>query len=222
MMTVFGSGTMLGGPVAGYLTDHYGWQLSFIVQVRRSRTVDDLLTHSSQSSYSVSSSQHFTYPKLLFPPRTRVYLPASLPLTGSDLCYSSGAFRLSSSAFHSIPHTLSRGPSPVVWGLLVASAVTAGLFLLVENRVERPVMSLDLLKDRHIAAVMLGGFTMSVANQAFVSRQDEASQHPLIDQMFFVPMYFNIVVGTSTAQSGYILSVCSGLGLAIGSVWAGR
>lgn len=33
MMTVFGMGTMLGGPLGGWLNDHYGWQWSFWVQV---------------------------------------------------------------------------------------------------------------------------------------------------------------------------------------------
>jgi MFS family permease len=33
MMTVFGAGTMIGGPLAGWLSDHHGWQWSFWVQV---------------------------------------------------------------------------------------------------------------------------------------------------------------------------------------------
>lgn len=37
-MTVFGAGTMIGGPVAGWLADHYGWPLSFLVQVSGSRS----------------------------------------------------------------------------------------------------------------------------------------------------------------------------------------
>ena len=36
------------------------------------------------------------------------------------------------------------------------------------------------------------------------------------------PMYFNVVVNTSTAQAGLILSVCGGLGLALGSLLAGQ
>ena len=32
-MTVFGAGTMIGGPLAGWLSDHHGWQWSFWVQV---------------------------------------------------------------------------------------------------------------------------------------------------------------------------------------------
>lgn len=33
MMTIFGSGSMLGGPVAGWLTDRFGWHWSFWIQV---------------------------------------------------------------------------------------------------------------------------------------------------------------------------------------------
>ena len=32
-MTVFGAGTLIGGPLAGWLSDHHGWQWSFWVQV---------------------------------------------------------------------------------------------------------------------------------------------------------------------------------------------
>jgi len=35
MMTVFGAGTLIGGPLAGWLSDHHGWQWSFWVQVSR-------------------------------------------------------------------------------------------------------------------------------------------------------------------------------------------
>lgn len=35
-MTVFGAGTMIGGPLAGWLSDHHGWQWSFWVQVSHS------------------------------------------------------------------------------------------------------------------------------------------------------------------------------------------
>jgi hypothetical protein len=35
-------------------------------------------------------------------------------------------------------------------------------------------------------------------------------------------MYFNVIVGTSTAQAGLPLSLCGGLGLALGSLLAGQ
>jgi MFS family permease len=33
MMTIFGSGSMIGGPLSGHLADQYGWQISFWIQV---------------------------------------------------------------------------------------------------------------------------------------------------------------------------------------------
>lgn len=36
------------------------------------------------------------------------------------------------------------------------------------------------------------------------------------------PLYFSVVVKTSTAQAGMILSMCGGLGLALGSIVAGQ
>ena len=32
-MSVFGTGSMIGGPMSGYLADKYGWHLSFWLQV---------------------------------------------------------------------------------------------------------------------------------------------------------------------------------------------
>lgn len=34
MMTIFGAGSMIGGPLSGWITDTYGWQWSFWIQVR--------------------------------------------------------------------------------------------------------------------------------------------------------------------------------------------
>jgi MFS family permease len=33
MMTVFGTGSMVGGPLAGYISDKHGWKISFWLQV---------------------------------------------------------------------------------------------------------------------------------------------------------------------------------------------
>ena len=43
-MTIFGSGAMIGGPLAGWLTDHYGGPWSFWVQVG----------HAGSDSFSVA------------------------------------------------------------------------------------------------------------------------------------------------------------------------
>lgn len=44
----------------------------------------------------------------------------------------------------------------------------------------------------------------------------------LISQSFFSPVYFAVIVNTSTAQAGLIMSLCGGLGLALGSLIAGQ
>ena len=42
--------------------------------------------------------------------------------------------------------------------------------MFVETRVERPVVSMRLLRSQHRAAVLLAGFFLSIGNQAFVSK----------------------------------------------------
>lgn len=44
----------------------------------------------------------------------------------------------------------------------------------------------------------------------------------LISQSIFSPVYFAVIVNTSTAQAGLIISLCGGLGLALGSLIAGQ
>ena len=39
MMTIFGAGSMIGGPLSGWITDTYGWQWSFWIQVRNAMSL---------------------------------------------------------------------------------------------------------------------------------------------------------------------------------------
>ena len=69
-MTIFGGGGMLGGPLAGWLTDRYGWPLSFWLQVGdvinkvvvlhvNTNVNKYLLTSSPSSPFAPSSSPFF-------------------------------------------------------------------------------------------------------------------------------------------------------------------
>lgn len=92
--------------------------------------------------------------------------------------------------------------------MLLAAGLAMAIFVFVEIKVaKRPVVPMGILKSQHRGAVMTSGFFLSIGNQAF---------------MYQLPAYFSVVVKTSTAQSGLILSVCGGLGLAMGSMLVGQ
>ncbi|WVQ81247.1 hypothetical protein IAT38_003369 [Cryptococcus sp. DSM 104549] len=193
MMTIFGSGSMLGGPIAGWLTDRFGWHWSFWVQIPVIIFCGVIVS--------------IFLPTPPIPPTHQSLLSglASLDWLGSLLLIGSVTTLILGFSFHT--SYLEPWSAPIVWGMLVTSVLAAVLFFVVELRVERPVVPLRLFTSEHLAAVMISGFFLSVANQAF---------------MYQIPVYFAVVVNTSTAQAGLIMSLCGGLGLATGSLVAGQ
>ena len=125
-----------------------------------------------------------------------------------------------------------------MWGLLLASVLAFGLFILQEKRAgESAVVDLKNLRSKHRSAIMASGFLLSIVNGAVVSpllsiwklgevlmtdvlhvRYTDRSQLRANDR----PVYFTVVVNTSTSRAGMINSICGGLGLATGSLLAGQ
>ncbi|WVF71816.1 hypothetical protein IAT40_006624 [Kwoniella sp. CBS 6097] len=193
MMTVFGSGSMLGGPIAGWLTDRYGWHWSFWVQL--------------PVVFFCAIIVSLFLPIAPIPPTHKTLLSglASLDWLGSFFLITSTTSLILGLSFHT--SYLEPWSSPIVWGLILCSILTAVAFFYTETKVERPVVPLKLFKSNHIAAIMVAGFFLSIGNQAF---------------MFQIPVYFAVIMNTSAAQAGLIMSLCGGLGLATGSMVAGQ
>ncbi|WVQ99086.1 hypothetical protein IAU59_006218 [Kwoniella sp. CBS 9459] len=209
MMTVFGSGSMLGGPIAGWLTDKYGWHWSFWVQ----------LPVVIFCAIIVS----LFLPTAPIPPTHKSLLSglASLDWLGSFFLITSTTSLILGLSFHT--SYLEPWSSPIVWGLILCSIITAVAFFYTETKVERPVVPLKLFKSSHIAAIMIAGFFLSICNQAFIAANHESPYHGRLQlQMFQIPVYFAVIMNTSAAQAGLIMSLCGGLGLATGSMVAGQ
>lgn len=60
--------------------------------------------------------------------------------------------------------------SPFVWSLLLASLICAVAFVIVESRVENPIVPLSLFKTRTLVSVYLSNVLLSIVVQSFVSR----------------------------------------------------
>ncbi|WWC89697.1 uncharacterized protein L201_004622 [Kwoniella dendrophila CBS 6074] len=193
MMTIFGTGSMLGGPLSGYLTDKYGWHWSFWVQIPVVLFCAIIVS--------------IFLPTSAIPPTHQSLLSGlkSLDWLGTFFLITSVTTLLLGLSFHT--SYLEPWSSPIVWGMLLISIISTMIFIYVETKVKRPVVPLELFKSSHIAAINTCGFFLSVGNQAF---------------MFQIPVYFAVIINSSAAQAGLILSLCGGLGLATGSMVAGQ
>lgn len=191
-MTIFGLGSTIGGPLSGYLTDRYSWPLSFWVQV-------------PIVIWCAIIVGTFLPEPPIAPTHEGVWAGlASLDWGGILLLLGSvTGFILGLSLHTSFFRPWS---DPAVWGLLVASICGLGAFVLVEMRVERPIVPIRLFRSPQLVAIWLSGTFLSIASQAF---------------LFHVPMYFAVLLDSSAAQAGLVVSICSGIGLSTGSLLAG-
>lgn len=155
MMTIFGAGSLIGGPVAGWLVDQYGWQFSFWVQI-------------PIAAYCITMVTLFLPESPIAPTHRSIWAGlASLDWIGSVLLIGSVTTLILGFSFHT--SFLLPWSAPVVWGNLLAAVLAFILLLVVESKVKRPVIPLGLFRDKHVAACMASGFFLSVAAQAFVS-----------------------------------------------------
>ncbi|KAL7423993.1 hypothetical protein Q5752_001578 [Cryptotrichosporon argae] len=95
---------------------------------------------------------------------------------------------------------------PAVLGTLVASAVSLVAFAVAQDRVKRPLIPLSLVADRRLLTIFSSAFLLSTASAAV---------------LYHIPIYFAVVVGSSSAGAGLVLSLCGGIGLASGTLLAG-
>jgi EmrB/QacA subfamily drug resistance transporter len=90
--------------------------------------------------------------------------------------------------------------------MFVFSSVMCLLFLFIENRSEEPLLPLWLFKDRIVAVSVLVSFVMGIG---------------MFGVIYFVPLFFQGVLGTSATDSGTYLTPMM-LGLVAGSVISGQ
>lgn len=192
MMTIFGLGSTIGGPLSGYLSDRWNWQLSFWVQI-------------PIILWCASIVGVFLPEPPIAPTHQSVWAGlASLDWGGIFLLLGSVSSLILGLSFHTSYYRA--WSDPTVWGLLLASVVAIVAFVGVEARVKRPIVPLSMFKSSQLVAIWLSGTFLSIAAQAF---------------LFHVPMYFAVLLDSTAAQAGLVVSLCSGIGLSSGSLLAG-
>lgn len=193
MMTIFGTGSMIGGPLSGYLSDVWDWRISFWMQVPIVIWCATIVTL-------------FVPDPPIAPTHASAWAGlASLDWGGSFLLLGSVATLILGLSFHT--SYLRPWSDPLVWGLLLSSVVALVAFTYVEARVKRPIVPLSMFKSRQLVAIWASGTLLSITSQAF---------------LFHVPTYFSVLLDSSGAKAGMVVSVCSGIGLSTGSLYAGQ
>ncbi len=94
---------------------------------------------------------------------------------------------------------------PAVWGSIVAGVVILGVFIVVESRAAEPIIPLHLFRNRTFSASMVAIFLATFGFGAAI---------------IFLPLYFQIVEGSSATESGYQLLPFL-VGLIISSIASG-
>jgi len=154
MMTIFGTGSMIGGPLSGLIADGWGWQWSFWMQVPIALFCAVIVTT-------------FLPPAPIAPTHSSLLAGlASLDWGGSALLLTGVTTLILGFSFHT--SFLLPWSHPVVWGCLASSVILLGSFVKVESKVENPLVPLSLLRSKHRLAILASGFFLSVGNQAFV------------------------------------------------------
>jgi EmrB/QacA subfamily drug resistance transporter len=96
--------------------------------------------------------------------------------------------------------------SPVILGLLAATVVSLGLFVLVELKVSEPLLPLDLFSNRVFSLTNAAAFVISMA---------------FFGAITFVPLYLQLGIGVSATQSGMVMLPMM-FGLILSSTISGR
>jgi MFS family permease len=197
----FGLGGALGGPLGGFISDRWGWRIVFFLQT-------PLLVAAGIGVFFFVRIPPSAVPKDAEEP-WRVKIKRIDYLGSMTLVVAVASLLLSVSL-----KTSARTPSgveyawsdPLIWGLLIVSAVFTFLFLLVEARFAlQPILPLSLMSRRTPLAVGLGLFCV-VTNQFSI--------------MYNIPLFFSAVRLESASVAGAHLLPYS-LALGTGSVTIG-
>jgi EmrB/QacA subfamily drug resistance transporter len=184
MAGVFGLSTVIGPTLGGFLTDTIGWRWCFFITVPVGLLIIVFFIFLFPQ-IRVSHEKH-KLDYLGAVTMTLFVVPLVLALTWGGINY---------------PWN-----SPVILGMLGFTVLFFIVFLLIERRVEEPILPLELFNNRVMVISAAVGFLMG------------ASFFPVVT---FIPLYFQGVMGVSATESGGFLTPMM-LAAALGSFISGQ
>jgi len=184
MAGIFGLSTIIGPTLGGYITDTFGWRWCFFITVPVGLIIIVLFIFLFPK-FRISHEKHkLDYFGAIT--MTLFIVPLILALTWAGVDYA--------------------WSSSVILGLFGFTLVMFMLFLMIERRVEEPIIPLALFNSRVLVVSAIVGFLMG------------ASFFPVVT---FIPLYFQGVLGsTATASGGFLTPMM--LAASLGSFLCGQ
>ena len=181
---VFGLSSIIGPTLGGFLTDALSWHWVFFVNVPLGITVIFLFVFFFPNIRPDNLKHRIDYPGLV----TFVLsvVPFMLALSWGGVNY----------PWLSLP----------IIGMLIFSAITGILFLVIESRSDEPIIPLSLFRNQIVAVSQLVIFFTAFG---------------MFASIVFIPLFFQGVLGVSAVRSGGFL-VPMMLGMVIGSFISGQ
>jgi EmrB/QacA subfamily drug resistance transporter len=184
MAGVLAISTIIGPPVGGYLTDYLSWRWCFFITIPIG-AIAIIMFIFFFPQFRAGHMKH----KVDYLGALAMILgvtPLMLALNWGGAAYDWN--------------------SPTILGLLGFSVVMLVLLIIIESRVEEPIIPLELFKSRVVVVSVIASLLMG------------ATFYPVVN---FVPLYFQGVLGTSASLSGNFLMPMM-LSAAAGSFLAGQ
>ena len=184
MAGVFGLSTIIGPTIGGYLTDALSWRWCFFVPVPIGVIIIIVFMVLFPKISPTAMKHKVDYSGAVT--MTLFVTPLILALNWGGVDYAWG--------------------SPIILGMFGFSALMLILFIMIETRIEEPIVPIPLLKNR---VVLISSIISFLMGGAFF---------PVIN---FIPLYFQGVLGSSATMSGGFLSPMM-LAAALGSFISGQ
>lgn len=180
---VFAASSVLGPAVGGWLTDNASWRWCFFVNLPLAALALAVVW--------------FGFTRRPMPEKHVLdYVGAALLTTGA-------AAGLLGAVWGGTAYPWS---SPVIVGLLTASAFLLTAFVLWERRAAEPILPLDLFQGRTFSSATVASFAVGAA---------------MFGAIIYVPLFVQRVLGESAAASGAVLTPLM-LGIITTSILAGQ
>jgi EmrB/QacA subfamily drug resistance transporter len=183
LFATFGLATVIGPTMGGWLTDSFGWRWIFYVNLPIGAIA--ILAASMTLPRTISGEHRkIDYLGVVFLTFAAVPLLLALSWAGTEHAWGSN----------------------LVLGLLGASALGLGAFLLVELRAENPILNPRYFTNRIYSICMIGAFLTALG---------------MFSTVMYMPLFLQGVLGHSATRSGMLVTPMM-LGLVISSILGGQ
>jgi len=194
---VFGLSSVFGPTAGGYLTDTYGWQWIFYINLPLGLLALFLLVSYLPSNISPRSTQHRGWAGI-----RRIDFTGAFLAAGATVCLVLGLSWGGGEPPNGFPWD-----SPQVVGVLTAAGALMILFLLNEAFLAKePILPLDLFKNQVFAAGALLALGVGMA---------------LFAVALYLPLFIQDVMGKSATESGLLVTPLT-VALAITAIFGGQ